>query len=355
MRAELIFLIALVLAGNALGGQQKLDISGQKLEASSVPRIEFSVPIFDFGRMESGLPIKHDFVFTNTGGRTLEIIAVRPGCGCTTTGAWDKHVEPGRSGTIPVQFNSAPFSGALSKPITVICNDPERTNITLQIKGTLWRPIEVTPGFVTFNTTIENPSNETQLVRIVSNLDAPLTLSEPVLSNNSFQTSLKLLTPGKEYELSITPALPLAGTVTTQIILKTSSTKKPLLTIPAFLTVRPVLTANPSQISLPAGPLAANFHAEVTIENSGTNPVTLSEPAIGLPNIDLQLRETKPGRQFMVTATFPAGFQGGLGQKMAVSLKTSHPGFPLFNVPVWQMPSPQDAAPASGEPAISLK
>src|SRR5712675_3135449 len=70
-------------------------------------RIAFAATDFNFGKVDSGSLVKHDFVFTNTGDQVLEVTAVRPGCGCTTAGEWDTKVEPGQTGTIPIQFNSS--------------------------------------------------------------------------------------------------------------------------------------------------------------------------------------------------------------------------------------------------------
>src|SRR5881394_3212907 len=86
---------------------------------SSGPRIEFATPTYNFGKVNAGELVRHDFVFTNTGGALLEITDVRPGCGCTTAGTWDKRVEPGKTGKIPLQFNPANFSGPVTKGATV--------------------------------------------------------------------------------------------------------------------------------------------------------------------------------------------------------------------------------------------
>src|SRR5262245_37046886 len=50
--------------------------------APSGSKIQFETPTYDFGKAKAGDPIKHTFVFTNTGCETLEISNVRPGCGC---------------------------------------------------------------------------------------------------------------------------------------------------------------------------------------------------------------------------------------------------------------------------------
>src|SRR5207244_9949725 len=89
------------------------------------PKMVFETPTFDFGRGRAGDPVKHSFIFTNTGEAVLEITAVKPGCGCTTAGEWTKKVEPGKTGTIPIQVNVAATwpSGPITKYITVESND----------------------------------------------------------------------------------------------------------------------------------------------------------------------------------------------------------------------------------------
>ena len=54
----------------------------------------------------SGEPVKYTYVFTNTGDRLLILNSVQPQCGCTAAGEWTKQVEPGKTGSIPIQFNT---------------------------------------------------------------------------------------------------------------------------------------------------------------------------------------------------------------------------------------------------------
>lgn len=48
------------------------------LKAGEAPNIRFDTPVYDFGRVRAGQPIKHDFWFTNTGTGPLEILRVKP-------------------------------------------------------------------------------------------------------------------------------------------------------------------------------------------------------------------------------------------------------------------------------------
>ena len=79
--------------------------------------------------------MKYTYVFTNAGGATLEVTNVQASCGCTTAGEWTRQVEPGMTGSIPIQFSSVNFSGAVGKSITVTCNDTNQPAVVLQIKG----------------------------------------------------------------------------------------------------------------------------------------------------------------------------------------------------------------------------
>lgn len=49
------------------------------LHAGEVPSIKFDSPVFDFGRVRAGTPVQHDFIFTNTGNGTLEILKAKAG------------------------------------------------------------------------------------------------------------------------------------------------------------------------------------------------------------------------------------------------------------------------------------
>src|SRR2546425_5861545 len=84
-------LVAQLIAAGILSGL--LSCHAEKKEslprAARWPKIQFASTEFDFGKVEAGFAVKHDFLFTNIGRATLEIRDVRPGCGCTAAGKWD--------------------------------------------------------------------------------------------------------------------------------------------------------------------------------------------------------------------------------------------------------------------------
>jgi hypothetical protein len=288
--------------------------------------------------VKAGDPVKYTYYFTNTGNALLEVTDVRPSCGCTTAGEWTKKVEPGQTGSIPIQFNSANYSGQVFKTITVTANDKQRPSTVLQLKGTIWKPIELAPAYTVLTIPPDAQSAST-VVRIINNMEQPLDVFSPELSNHSFEAELKTNQPGKEFALTIKTVPPLnSGNAQGKVVLKTSATNAPTLEVPFWANVQPALMVIPQQITLPQAPLATKSTPTLTIQNNSTNAVTLSEPSINAKDVDVQLKEVQPGRVFNAVITFPEGFEIPQGQQVVFTAKTSNPQFPLVKVPVTQLP-----------------
>jgi hypothetical protein len=301
------------------------------------PRVEFDSTILNFGKAVAGQVIEHDFIFTNTGDQTLEIRDVRPTCGCTVAGAWNHSLEPGKSGIIPMRFTSEYKDKDVFKTVIVDTNDPHQTNVILQIIGTVWETIDVSPAFVMFGASSDCTTNQTRVVHIVNNLDESLILSDLKCMDDSLKTAVQTIQAGKEFELQITLPPPLKpGSKTIPISLKTSSSNLPVINITAFVTVEHIITSTPPQIILSAGPLSANVQVKVMIQNNGTEMTVLSKPSINIKGVDVQLNEVQAGRQFILTAIFPAGLKIPAGKNVQVQIKTDNSKFPIVTVPVIQ-------------------
>lgn len=353
------FVLAGMLGTAIVAGAQTNTPSG----TNAVPHIAFAATDYDFGKVDSGVVVKHEYIFTNTGSATLEVSSVHPSCGCTTAGEYDKQVAPGQTGKIPVQFNSGGYGGAVHKTIAVTCNDPAQPSVTLNLQGTIWKAFDVTPAYAVFNIQPEGQGNQTQVVKIVNNDDQPAAVSDPTCGNPAFQLDFKTVQEGKVYELSVTAiASNITGTVSAPITLKTTSAKMPQIVMTAFAMMQPLLTVTPAQVMLPAGPLANPSQFSLQISNNGTNAVTLSDPEVNATGMEAKLTERLPGRQFDLTISFPAGFQGQSGTHATV--KCNNPKYPVITVPVYQpaLPATNSAAnpathggSAAEAPASSMK
>ena len=101
----------------------------------------------------------------------------------------------------------------------------------------------------------------------------------------------------------------------------------------------------PEQVALPPGPLTTGITSGVTIRNYGTNLLELSDARVDAPGVEVRVREPQPGRLFTLTVSFPAGFKIPPDKKLALSVKSNHPKFPLITVPIYHSPSAVAAAP----------
>jgi Protein of unknown function (DUF1573) len=89
--------------------------------------------VFDFGKIKQGVPVTHEFSFTNKGKVPMIITNAQPSCGCTIP-AWTKDpIPPGGTGFVKATFNAA-APGAFDKSVTVTAN-VESGVVMLRIRG----------------------------------------------------------------------------------------------------------------------------------------------------------------------------------------------------------------------------
>jgi hypothetical protein len=91
---------------------------------------------FDFGKIQQGRPVTHEFYFNNTGSDSLKLTDVRASCGCTTP-VWKRDpVAPGATSKITVGYN-AYNEGPFEKTVTITYNTGQIKLMT--IKGTVYK------------------------------------------------------------------------------------------------------------------------------------------------------------------------------------------------------------------------
>lgn len=204
--------------------------------ALAAPVITVDRPVFDFGSITQGKKIDHVFILKNRGDMPLTILRTRTSCGCTAANVSTKTVEPGRSTELKTTFDSANFSGKITKTITVETNDPANPTYTLTVKGVVNEELFVTPrqanlGLVRIGgtkeivLTLENRGE--QAVRIAS-VSSPM----PQVKVSAKKNSLR---PGESTPISVkvTPRETdrfLSGFIS----ITTDNPGKPEITVPLY-------------------------------------------------------------------------------------------------------------------------
>ena len=124
------------------------------------------------------------------------------------------------------------------------------------------------------------------------------------------------------------------------ISLKTSSTNAPVVNITTMVALQPALVATPAQLYLPPAPLVGARTLALSIVNNGTNKVALSDAMVNVKDVTVEIKDTSPGTYFNLSIKIPDGFELPPGQFGQLTVKSTHPQFPVIRVPIYQPARP---------------
>jgi hypothetical protein len=311
------------------------------------PRLTFSETEYQFGKIPAGTKVKHAFIFTNTGDQALVISNVAPGCHCTTVGDWSQahQIQPGKTGEIPIQFDSGAFRGTVHKTILVTSNDKLAPRQTILLTGTIWRAFEISPPMARIDVPPDATTNATTIVKITSQSDEPVTLSDPISGTERFKAKLISPNPGKIFDMEVEAVPPFApGPTVGTITVKTSLASTPELQVTVIAATQPAVSVSPLQIPLPPR-LVHGMTNIIRVIANGHKPIVVNEAKVTDSRVHLELKETNPGREFQMIVVFPAEYQITPGTQVVVSAKTDNPSYPTVTVPVIQFPPQRSMAP----------
>lgn len=185
-----------------------LFFSALSTAALAAPVMVVEHPVHNFGSISEGTKIDHVFTIRNGGDSSLNIIKVRPSCGCTAANVSSPTIPPGKTGEIKATFNSTNFSGAMTKTISVDTNDPKTPTVTLTMKGMVTSDLQITPKQLNFGQ-VKIGKTETQSVIIENHGRKPLKILSvktpmPQVSLRNDKQTLKRGESAK-VEVSVTP------------------------------------------------------------------------------------------------------------------------------------------------------
>jgi hypothetical protein len=95
--------------------------------------VSFKEKVYDFGKIKQGVPVTHDFEFTNMSDKPVVIESATASCGCTTPTWPQAPVAKGKTDKIKAGFNAA-APGAFTKQVTVKVAGADAP-LVLTIKG----------------------------------------------------------------------------------------------------------------------------------------------------------------------------------------------------------------------------
>jgi hypothetical protein len=148
MKQLILLLVSLALVSCNSSSDEKTittDLVNSPLTANSnaekvlTPNIEMLETSYNFGEIQQGESVTHDFILKNTGDADLIISAAKGSCGCTVP-QWPKTpIAKGEEAAIKVTFNSAGRSGKQNKTVTLVSNAIPNTKV-ITINGNVIVP-----------------------------------------------------------------------------------------------------------------------------------------------------------------------------------------------------------------------
>ncbi|MFQ6049606.1 MAG: DUF1573 domain-containing protein [Candidatus Paceibacterales bacterium] len=139
MKSKIQFFLIIGLAILGLVGYGYFKATpGIENQTGSLPKIEISPQLFDFGEVEYGQVAEYTFKVKNAGSAILEIKKVATSCACTTAKIAKEKINPGEEVNLQVVYNTGAMSGPHAKGeqeriIYVKNNDPINPQVEVMI------------------------------------------------------------------------------------------------------------------------------------------------------------------------------------------------------------------------------
>lgn len=145
------------------------------------------------------------FVFKVTGDKPVKIVDIRTFCSCVVAKTVDDRMEfkPGDTGEIEAVFEVGGFEGELKKEVLVTTDDPTAQPARLVLEVKIPGLFEITPSQLVWIVG-EEPASKSVRIKVLG--DEAVAVKAAVSSRETMAPAIREITPGKEYELTVTPA-----------------------------------------------------------------------------------------------------------------------------------------------------
>ncbi|HEY8132871.1 MAG TPA: DUF1573 domain-containing protein [Thermoanaerobaculia bacterium] len=325
------FLVALVASFATAQEKTKKATS----EPEKAPRLTIVEPIKEYGEVPKGDKLDWSFLIKNTGSADLQIIAAKPGCGCTVAD-FDKVIKPGETGKVTAHVDTTNFNGPIAKTVTLETNDPAAPTSQLTIHAVVKPYVEAYPaGFVRFNQLQGEVA--TQSITLYSDEDEPFEIKDVQVPGDWVKVTYKKLEdsarvanigkPGQnQYKVDITVGGPDAkiGPMADKVRILTNSKHSPEYPVSVTGVIRPTYRVEPT---------ALNFGEVAPSDAAATRSVLLHSNDMKTPEqfVVTKVETTVPG---ITTAFKPLAQKGDYEVTLQVA-KDAKPGDIDGNVKIY--------------------
>lgn len=220
MKKVVLFLTAMLIT-SSLYSQPKFEFVGSKGK--------------DWGKvLQNSGPLHTTIKIKNTGNKTLEIFAVKPGCGCTNAPIDKNLIDPGEIATVKVTLKIDKDSGPVTKGIEFTSNDPKNDRIGYDLKANIKVPLELFPTFMNMGNITPNKEISGRVV-LSNHTKRDIKITQVKTSHPKLKTTFKVgqvLKAGSHNPVEGIINSGDEGMIDARIILMTNSKAYPIIEIP---------------------------------------------------------------------------------------------------------------------------
>ena len=105
-------------------------------------------PVHDFGTVERGTPVEHVFRLKNTGQAPFRVDQVKGTCACTVGVATGEPISPGDEAWVTMRLETDRLAGRTIKTATVYTNDPDTPTLAVTLSGAVLTDLLIQPTAV---------------------------------------------------------------------------------------------------------------------------------------------------------------------------------------------------------------
>lgn len=300
--------------------------------AGPQPKIELVAPVYHFGTVLNGPPIKHVFTVKNAGRADLVIGQVMASCGCTVAKPTRTHLKPGESSRIDVSVDTRVLSGHSAHTVTLVTNDPANPNPVLKVEGDVKLQVTATPSSVDFGK-VARGSEAAREVVLTALTEKGFEIGEVKNSNPNIKV---VRVPGKRGSIGTKFRIELLKTTRVGPFVDTIdiATNRLPVKVSVYGKVSGPIDANPAQVSFGIVPHQASAIRFVRLTNSGPRDMKVLGISSSNRSVTAAIEPIKPGREYKVTVLLRKNTPDGQlrGQ---LEIKTDDPGQAIVTIPYY--------------------
>ena len=329
------------------------------LTAAAAPRVEVDESAFEFGTMQRGTKMSHEFTFRNVGTAPLTLSVLSTTCKCAIGNVSDEPVPPGGSVGVELEWKALTSPGPFRQSAQIETNDPLQSRVSISVEGEVTEASGIWPPDFIFDK-VTAGKEESADVFVMALAQDELSISDATLSNEATRPHFDILIEpvqrdalpnpkakqGVRVRLTAKPGLPL-GHFDQYLSLTTNIPDARQLDIPVLGRVVGNITVHGRLWSEPRGALMlGNVKSadgtvatlNLVIRGQGAGDVQMEVAAVDPPELVATLGEPKQFKSTLVHVPLAVEIPPGTPPMVRldtdqsdggrITLKTTHPDAP---------------------------